>query len=62
MIFKTQVDRKQIAIGDLQIFFTESNVSHDMTAPACVEAQIVDEKFDKIDIKVYYTRNMSQII
>ena len=26
VIFKTQVDRKQIAIGDLQIFYTESNV------------------------------------
>ena len=62
LIFKSQADRKQIAIGDLQIFYTESNVSHDMTAPACVEAQIVDEKFDKIDIKVCYTRNMSQII
>ena len=52
VIFKTQIDRKQIAIGDLQIFYTESNASHGMTAPACVEAQIVDEKFDKIDIKV----------
>ena len=61
VIFKTQIDRKQIAIGDLQIFYTESNVSHDMTAPACVEAQIVDEKFDKIDIKVCNKRNMSQI-
>ena len=52
VIFKTQIDRKQIAIGDLQIFYTESNASHGMTAPACVEAQIVDEKFDKIEIKV----------
>lgn len=52
VFFKTQIDRKQIAIGDLQIFYTESDAVHDMTAPACVEAQIVDEKFDEIGIKV----------
>ena len=52
VIFKTQIERKQIAIGDLQIFYTESDAVHDMTAPVCVEAQIVDEKFDEIDIKV----------
>ena len=52
VIFKTQIDRKQIAIGDLQIFYTESDAVHDLRGPSCVEAQIVDEKFDEIDIKV----------
>ena len=52
VIFKTQIDRNQIAIGDLQIFYTESDTVNDMKAPACVEAQVVKEKFEKIDIKV----------
>ena len=52
LIFKTKTDRTQIAIGDLQIFYTDSDATPDIGAPACVEAQIVDEKFDAIDIKV----------
>ena len=52
VIFKTQIDRNQIAIGDLQIFYTESDAVNQTKAQSCVEAQIVDEKFDKIDVKV----------
>ena len=52
VIFKTQIGRNQIAIGDLQIFYTETDAVIETIAPSCVEAQIVDEKFEEIDIKV----------
>ena len=52
VIFKTKIDRNQIAIGDLQIFYTESDAVNDMKAPACVEAQVMEEKFEEINIKV----------
>jgi len=52
VIFKTQIDRNQIAIGDLQIFYTESDAVNQTKAQSCAEVQIVDEKFDKIDVKV----------
>ena len=53
VIFKTQIDRNQIAIGDLQIFYTESDAVNQTKAQSCAEVQIVDEKFDKIDVKVW---------
>ena len=52
VIFKSQLDRDQIAIGDLQIFYTERYAVNDVIAPACVEAQIIEEDFDQINIKV----------
>ena len=58
VIFKTQIDRNQIAIGDLQIFYTDSDSVNDMEAPQCVAAQVVEEKFEEIDIKVSLKRNI----
>ena len=58
VIFKTQIDRNQIAIGDLQIFYTDSDSANDMQAPQCVAAQVVEEKFEEIDIKVSLKRNI----
>ena len=58
VIFKTIIDRNQIAIGDLQIFYTDSDSANDMQAPQCVAAQVVEEKFEEIDIKVSLKRNI----
>ena len=54
LIFKTKIDQNQIAIGDLQIFYTESETMVETTAPSCVEMQVIDEKFEDIDVKVKY--------
>ena len=52
VIFKTQVDRNQIAIGDLQIFYTESDAVVEVAAPSCVAMEIMEEKFEEIDNEV----------
>ena len=52
VIFKTQVDRNQIAIGDLQIFYTESDAVVEVAAPSCVAMEIMEEKFEQIDNEV----------
>ena len=52
VIFKTQIDRNQIAIGDLQIFYTESDAVVEVEAPSCVAMEIVEEKFEEIDNEV----------
>lgn len=62
VIFKTQIGRNQIAIGDLQIFYTETDAVIETIAPSCVEAQIVDEKFEEIDIKVLPCRRSDALI
>ena len=49
VIFKTQVDRNQIAIGDLQIFYTESDAVVEVAALSCVAMEIMEEKFEQID-------------
>ena len=52
VIFKTQIDRNQIAIGDLQIFYTESDAFVEVAAPSCVAMEIVEEKFEEINNEV----------
>ena len=52
VIFKTQIDRNQIAIGDLQIFYTNSDAVLEVAAPSCVAMEIVEEKFEEINNEV----------
>ena len=52
VIFKSKNGRSQIAIGDLQIFYTDSDTASFTTTPSCVDPKNPQDEFDEDNIKV----------